>query len=95
MSKEIERTTDAKRISLSVEKFIIVAFSIASISATISGIVSEVSSLGDDDVAEKEARVKNDKRLQKEIEDLRTELGNEIYDLRETIKFILENDAIK
>lgn len=95
MSKEIEKTTDAKKISLSVEKFIIVAFSIASISATISGIVSEVGSLGDDDIAEKEARVKNDKRLQREIDEVREELGNEIYDLRETIKFILENDAIK
>ena len=79
-----EKTTNEKRIVLTIEKFIIVVFSIASISATISGIVSTISSLEDKHIAEQEARRKNDNRLQEEIDEL-----------KETIKFILDSDAIK
>ena len=77
--KSEEKTTDVKKISLTVEKFIIVVFSIASISATVSGIISTISSLEDKHVAEQEARRKNDNRLQEEIEEI-----------REDIKFILD-----
>jgi hypothetical protein len=79
-----EKTTNEKRIVLTIEKFIIVVFSIASISATVSGIISTISSLEDKHIAEQEARRKNDKRLQTEIDEL-----------KETIKFILDSDAIK
>ena len=86
-----EATTDTKRVVFTVEKFIVMLFAVASISATISGIINQIGSLADDDTSEKEARVKNDTRLQKEIETVESELTLRIKELENEIKELKDN----
>ena len=77
-------TTDNQRLSFRVATFIFIIFSVASMSFTISGIIGEIGETQEDLIDEEYARRKNDKALREEIKELKN-----------TIKFILESDAIK
>ncbi len=80
MSRE---TTDNQRLSFRVATFIFIIFSVASMSFTISGIIGEIGETQEDLIDEEYARRKNDKALKEEIKELKN-----------TIKFILDSDAI-
>ena len=80
MSRE---TTDNQRLSFRVATFIFIIFSVASMSFTISGIIGEIGETQEDLVDEEYARRKNDKALKEEIKEVKN-----------TIKFILDSDAI-
>jgi len=77
-------TTDNQRLSFRVATFIFIIFSVASMSFTISGIIGEIGETQEDLIDEEYARRKNDKALKEEIKELKN-----------TIKFILDSDAIK
>jgi len=79
-----QETTDNQRLSFRVATFIFIIFSVASMSFTISGIIGEIGETQEDLVDEEYARRKNDKALKEEIKELKN-----------TIKFILDSDAIK
>ena len=79
-----QETTDNQRLSFRVATFIFIIFSVASMSFTISGIIGEIGETQEDLVDEEYARRKNDKALREEIKELKN-----------TIKFILDSDAIK
>ncbi len=76
-------TTDNQRLSFRVATFIFIIFSVASMSFTISGIIGEIGETQEDLIDEEYARRKNDKALKEEIKELKN-----------TIKFILDSDAI-
>ncbi len=76
-------TTDNQRLSFRVATFIFIIFSVASMSFTISGIIGEIGETQEDLIDEEYARRKNDKALKEEIKELKN-----------TIKFILDRDAI-
>ena len=80
MSRE---TTDNQKLSFRVATFIFIIFSVASMSFTISGIIGEIGETQEDLVEEEYARRKNDKAIKEEIKELKN-----------TIKFILDSDAI-
>jgi hypothetical protein len=80
MSRE---TTDNQKLSFRVATFIFIIFSVASMSFTISGIIGEIGETQEDLVDEEYARRKNDKAIKEEIKELKN-----------TIKFILDSDAI-
>jgi len=87
-----EQTTDNQKVSFRIATFIFIIFSVASMSFTISGIISEISSDKDDLVAEQYARNKNDKRLQDQINEMDKEHKRELKELKESIKFYIENE---
>jgi len=78
-----KKTTDNQTLNFRVATFIFIIFSVASMSFTISGIIGEIGETQEDLVDEEYARRKNDKELKEEIKDL-----------KETIKFILDSNAI-
>lgn len=71
-------TTDNQILKLRVATFIALIVGVASLSFTISGIISEISAQGDKIEQEKYARRTNDKELQEEIEELKVSI-KELY----------------
>jgi hypothetical protein len=63
-------TTDNQILKFRVATFIALIFGVASLSFTISGIISEISAQGDRIEDEKYARRTNDKELQEQIDEL-------------------------
>ena len=71
-------TTDNQILKFRVATFIALIVGVASLSFTISGIISEISAQGDKIEQEKYARRTNDKELQEEIEELKVSI-KELY----------------
>ena len=65
-------TTDNQILKFRVATFIALLFGVASLSFTISGIISEIGAQGDRIEEEKYARRTNDKELQEQIDELKT-----------------------
>ena len=65
-------TTDNQILKFRVATFIALIFGVASLSFTISGIISEIGAQGDRIEQEKYARRTNDKELQEQIDELKT-----------------------
>jgi len=65
-------TTDNQILKFRVATFIALLFGVASLSFTISGIISEIGAQGDRLEQEKYARRTNDKELQEQIDELKT-----------------------
>ena len=65
-------TTDNQILKFRVATFIALIFGVASLSFTISGIISEIGAQGDRLEQEKYARRTNDKELQEQIDELKT-----------------------
>ncbi len=85
-----EKTIDTKRISLSVEKFIIVIFSVATLSGTVSGIVSSISRQEGEMQEETRARRTNDAESETHLVEVRRELEEEDEEIREDIAELKE-----
>ncbi len=67
----MDKTTDNQRLSFRVSTFILIIFSVASMSFTISGIISQIGRGQDDLVAEEYARKNNDQKIMQEIKALK------------------------
>ena len=65
-------TTDNQILKFRVATFIALIIGVASLSFTISGIISEISAQGDRIEQEKYARRTNDNELQEQIDELKT-----------------------
>ena len=67
-------TTDNQILKFRVATFIALILGVASLSFTISGIISEIAAQGDRIEEEKYARRTNDKELQQQIDELKVTL---------------------
>ncbi len=85
-------TTDNQKLSFRVSTFMLIIFTVFSVSFTISGIISQISGGQDDLVAEQYARKNNDRKIMLEVKEVEEDLRKEIKELKETIKFYIENE---